>query len=125
MTISDFMTLFEKLGPFDLREADSQHADLVVENDQLDAWINLLDQHLGSPLKKTGEAVNFDAKKLTKAFGGIQKNQTLYVKSYETHHLMAMLWPWQNNRHTTLKLFHITVEEMDKMQKPGLFSTSN
>ncbi len=125
MTISDFTARLDSLGPYDLREADSQHADLVIENEYLDAWTSMLKDQFGAPLKKPGEAPKFDVKKLTRTYGGIQKDQTLYVKSFETHHLMVMLWPWQNHRHTTIKIFLITLEEMEKIQKPGFFSTSN
>jgi hypothetical protein len=37
-------------------------------------------------------------------FGGIRDGQTLYFGNEDKYSLFAMLWPWQDAEHITLKM---------------------
>lgn len=44
------------------------------------------------------------SKKTLKQFGGIMQGQTLYFKNYDSDNVIAMLWPWSDGVHTTVKI---------------------
>jgi hypothetical protein len=98
-----------------LRENSDSYEEIVIFNKDISEWNKILIQKLGPPLVPDGINENVwssdeispmekDAA-LDKAnsCGGIRGNQTLYYGTYESQKLLIMIWPWQDNVHTTLK----------------------
>lgn len=122
VTLNDIMTACDSLKRSEVRTIQGDQADLVVDNTDLSDWQEKLIGFLGQPNKQPGTRPDATAKALSKPFGGIQKEQTLFSKLFYNHCIIAMFWPWQNNQYTTLKLFVISKDDYQEMIKPGFFS---
>lgn len=59
---------------------------------------------LGPPVKLRWKKPDNNLKSLTRRYGGIRVGQTLYLKDYDDCRVVAMIWPWKDQKHTTLKL---------------------
>ncbi|MCH1928123.1 hypothetical protein L6232_25345, partial [Shewanella sp. C31] len=77
----------------------------VILNTDMAEWNKLLEEFLGPPAKAANEKPSKEQKKLTGSQGGIDKGQTLFKKESEGNLIVAMLWPWGDGAHTTLKIF--------------------
>jgi hypothetical protein len=49
-------------------------------------------------------AASLKAQKVTKNFGGIQTQQTLYYVDRGDISDCAMVWPWNDGKHVTIKM---------------------
>ena len=99
----------------ELRENSDSYEEIVVFNKDLSQWNKVLKEKLGPPLDHDGKnEADESSDKISSAektaaldkansCGGIRGNQTLYYGTYESQKLMIMIWPWQDNKHTTLK----------------------
>lgn len=122
MTIFDVMNSCSELKKSEVRNIDEESADFVVANETLSLWQQKFNDLLGTPIKQPHESAKFEAKAISKPFGGIQKDQTLYARQFTDHCIITMFWPWQNNKFTTIKVFSISKPVFEKMIKPGMFS---
>ena len=59
-------------------------------------------EFLGEPTKPVGQEPVAHQTQITAEFGGIRKEQILFEK--DENHLIAMIWPWQDKQHLTLKI---------------------
>ncbi len=90
----------------EVRRITDDYAELVFYNQKLDKWNKILGGILGSPKKPAGKEPSEDDLHLTRDYGGIWVNQTLFRKEFGDFTLIAMYWPWQDDIHTTLKMAH-------------------
>lgn len=88
----------------EVRRITDDYAELVFYNRKLDRWNKILGDILGPPKKPAGREPSEDDRHLTKDYGGIWVNQTLFRKEFGDFTIMAMYWPWQDDIHTTLKM---------------------
>ncbi|MDD5194810.1 MAG: hypothetical protein PHQ96_03930 [Candidatus Omnitrophica bacterium] len=58
----------------------------------------------GSPLFPSKTKLSKEISQEIEVFGGIMAGQTLYFLSRDGDTIFAMLWPWQDNQHITLKI---------------------
>lgn len=103
----DIKDMLEKCSALDICEnrcCTDQYAELVFENRQKNKWDRLLEDSLGPAVKPAGIEPTAEYLESTKPYGGIFKDQVLYRKEFGDNIIMAMLWPWQDRIHTTLKL---------------------
>ena len=61
---------------------------------------------LGEPVFPSNDKLTSQMQEAIKGFGGIQQGQTLYFKVEGANYTFAMLWPWQDGLHTTIKIIH-------------------
>lgn len=94
------------LPTVEIRDSSNDYLELVFFAANLPQWEQALTQHLGAPAKPPGTAPSADDKSITKNYGGVQKNQTLF-RGPATMPYIAMLWPWQDGEHITLKVAKI------------------
>ena len=99
--------IFEKcsmLSVEDKRCFTDDYVWLVFPNKQMDKWNEVFNDVFGPAAKPAGIMPSEDNLHLTKDYGGIRKNQTLFKKEFDNATVIAMFWPWQDNIRTTLKM---------------------
>ena len=104
MDFKAFREKISQLGVCEERSFSDNYIEVVFFTIDTDKWNNLLSEALGQALKPAGAAPTAEAQALTKDCGGIFANQTLFKKDFAQVSVMAMLWPWQDGEHTTLKM---------------------
>lgn len=96
---------FKQLKIDETREVSDDYLELVFYSDDLAMWHEVLKDAFGQPHKPVGEKPTKEISKITKQFGGVFGNQTFYMKKDGGQNIGAMLWPWQDDEHITLKVF--------------------
>ena len=86
----------------EIRQNSLNYEEIVFLTKDMSAWDKVLTEKLGPPVnseKKNGST----ALDLADTYGGIRNGQTLYFGTYESMQILIMIWPWQDNKHITLK----------------------
>ncbi len=91
----------------EVRRITDGYVELVFSNKRLDDWNRIFSDILGPAKKPAGIKPSKDDLHLTKDYGGIWVNQTLFSKEFDDSTVIAMYWPWQDDAHTTLKMAHV------------------
>lgn len=84
-----------------------EYVELVFYNKKLREWDKIFSNILGPAKKPAGVKPSQDDLHLTKDYGGIWVNQTLFTKEFDDFTVIAMYWPWQDHVYTTLKMAHL------------------
>lgn len=87
-----------------MREDQDNYLEAVVVKKELEKLTARLEKFLGSaisPSKLPKQLV-----RTLKEFGGIRAGQTLYFKEGEGSTVIAILWPWNDKEHTTVKIIN-------------------
>ena len=112
--IKDIFQRFQNLSIYETRSVTDSFVEIVLYNKDIQEWNKLLHEFMGEPFKEAAGKPSRQMKELTKEYGGIGKGQTLFKKDLEEVIILAMLWPWENGIHTTLKIF--TLKEKPDIQ---------
>ncbi len=96
----------EGLVMVESRQIQDDYVEVVFLNAELQAWQKHLEMFLGPALKPAGHAPEARHELMAKPYGGIRTGQTLYGKEFGPHRIVALLWPWQDNMNTTLKMYY-------------------
>ena len=96
-----------RLKVYEERCISDDYDEIVIYNKEMNEWHHIFKDFFGEPVKPVGAKPTADDLGITKAYGGIFNNQTLFKKECDDVLVIAMLWPWQNNVHTTLKIARI------------------
>ncbi|MBU1169491.1 MAG: hypothetical protein KKD44_07995 [Proteobacteria bacterium] len=91
-----------------IRKKTDKYSELVFFNKDLKKWDRALSGILGPPLKSRWKKPDENLTTITRTFGGIRVGQTLYYKEFDDCKILAMIWPWKDKTHTTLKLSKVT-----------------
>ncbi len=110
MIFQEILCAVQKLRCAEKRAQTERYLEVVIPQEILSQLKDLLAAYFGLPLKADGQPSSAAANSLSKPYGGIQKNQTLYFRENETIHEMALLWPWASGAFTTVKLIQEKVE---------------
>lgn len=90
-----------KEGGFEtLRVENENYLEAVLLKNKLEELMLKLDSFFGPAQNKPSA----QAQEAVGEFGGITKGQTLYFCQEGESFVFAMLWPWQDGEHITLKL---------------------
>ena len=108
MTLKEFSQRIAGLDVYQVREVSDDYQELVIFNADIQKWSVVLEGILGPPVKPPGVAPSGTDLVLCQIYGSIMKNQTLYRKAFGDATILAMLWPWQDGTHTTLKIGRVT-----------------
>lgn len=92
------------LNIFKKRKTSPTYREVVFFNKDAKKWNRILSGKLGAPVKSKWNGHDKSLERLTRKFGGIRKGQTVYVKEYDDFSVVAMIWPWKDKQHSTLKL---------------------
>ena len=98
--------IIEKCLKFDIyekRDITDEYCEIVFHNKDKDELEKTLTGILGAAVKGPKAKPATQDALITKNYGGIHNDQTLFKKEFEDGIVIAMLWPWQDGAHTTLK----------------------
>ena len=88
----------------EVRRGTDEYVELVFYSDRIDEITGAVSEILGPPRKPAGVKPSPQDSDLTKAYGGIWGDQTLFAGDCDDFTVIAMYWPWQDEVHTTLKM---------------------
>lgn len=104
MTINE---IFEKISVLQIKKKRSHeegYLEVVFYRKDLDVWERELKEIMGPAVKPFRTKPSEAHGKLAKPYGGIRSNQALYQKSFHAYDVIAMIWPWGDRQHMTLKI---------------------
>jgi len=104
MTLKQIIERFGTLSIYEERRISNEFCELVFHNEDTDEWNKIFADILGYAIKPAGIEPTEDDQYLTKDYGGIMFDQTLFKKEFDDVTVIAMFWPWQDGIHTTLKM---------------------
>lgn len=90
----------KSLGLDELRTDKDDYFEVVVIRAELEKLGGSLEKFLGVPVN----VLSAEMKKAIGAFGGIMAGQTLYFSHQDSNIVFAMLWPWKDGVHITVKI---------------------
>ena len=91
--------------PFEtLRMDRDNYFEAVIVKNEMTRLNEALNRFFGSPVFPSLSKLSFKAQELINGFGGIMPRQTLYFWNEGSDTVFAMLWPWQDGEHTTVKV---------------------
>ena len=102
-----YQELLEKVKELKFEEVRTDLPTLfeaVTQKDSLKKLTPILESCFGPPFKPAGQAPSSRVQEYTAGYGGIRKEQTLYRSEVGSIHTQAMLWPWSDGMHVTLKI---------------------
>jgi hypothetical protein len=86
-----------------LRKDTSGYFEAVILKKEIQSLSNCLEKFFGIPLYPSQNSLSFEVQRVIDDFGGITSGQTLYY-SGNKEIVFAMLWPWQDGMHITVKI---------------------
>ena len=110
MILNDVLEKCSQMTINQTRSTSDEYVELVFYTKDLVAWDQILTDTLGSPVKTPKQKAEKDDSRITEQFGGVWAGQTLFKKDNEDSTIIAMLWPWGDNVHTTLKLALLAIQ---------------
>lgn len=87
-----------------VRTAETDYLEVVAQNVLLGGVSAVLKKYFGEAFKPEGSDPSAEAITYAEPYGGIMKNQTMYLRQSESASEAAFLWPWGNGTATTLKI---------------------
>lgn len=120
MQLTEVFAKLQGLDIYEERSATNELVDVVFESKHAVIWQERMESILGPALKPQGEKGGSQAKKLTKAFGGVRPEQTVFYQAFGDYAVLALFWPWGNGRCTTCKVFQLS--EILPEESPSFFS---
>jgi hypothetical protein len=78
--------------------------ELVFYRQDIAEWERILSAFLGDPIKPGGKTPTSKDLALTASTGSIRVEQTLFEKADENGVIIAKFWPWQDEKHITLRM---------------------
>ncbi|MCG8431532.1 MAG: hypothetical protein MJA29_10220 [Candidatus Omnitrophica bacterium] len=94
-----------KTAVFEVKRVErDDFLEAVIVKSALDDLTAKLQSFFGEPVSSSGAALSPREQERVDSLGGIMPGQTLYLKQEQEMLVCAMLWPWQDGEHITLKL---------------------
>lgn len=87
-----------------LRIDGHNYFEAVIVKNELAKLTASLQRLFGSPAWPSKNRLLLQAQEITKDFGGIKPGQSLYFWNEGKDAIFAMLWPWQDGLHITVKI---------------------
>jgi len=84
-------------------DSDNYFEAVIVKNELANLTV-ILQRLFGLPAWPSRKLLLPQIQKIIKNFGGIRPGQALYFWSQGKDTIFAMLWPWEDGDHTTVKI---------------------
>ena len=107
MKLEDLNKKYSALAIYEERKRTPEYEELVFYKNEMKEWDRVLSEALGQAVKPAGKRPSAADAATAEAFGGIRADQVLYVRELEDAKIVAMIWPWSDGTHATLKVFYI------------------
>jgi len=104
MQFLDLRSEVKKIGFKVIRLDQDRYFEGFLAADQLPHLVSALEKFFGPPAVPGSKELSEQAREIAAEFGGIWSGQTFYFHSHENRAFFAMLWPWADKEHITLKL---------------------
>ena len=88
----------------ELRLDHDNYFEAVIIKEELDKLKGLLESFFGMPAFPSKNGLTQEMRQATSDAGGIMAGQTLYYSDRDADVIFAMLWPWKDGRHITVKI---------------------
>jgi len=89
-----------------LRADNSDYFEAVFSKEGIMKLNESLKNTLGEPVWPSSDKLTLQIQEAINGFGGIHQGQTLYFRNEGAHVIFAMLWPWGDGEHTTIKIIY-------------------
>lgn len=93
----------------EIREEGEDYFEAVLTKNELAGLTSTLNKFFGSPAWPSEKPLSAQARKVVEDFGDIMEGQTLYFWQEGNDAVFAMLWPWGDKNHVTLKIGKVTI----------------
>ncbi len=120
MSLIEIAERLKKLKIKEERFVSENYIEMVFLTSEKKAWMAVLEEILGKPAKAEQKTPSREDLILTEKMGGVRKDQILFHKAFPENLIWAMLWPWQDGTHITLKMGHKNLTE----SSPSVSSSS-
>ena len=107
MTYPELVEETKKLKFWEKRVDSPDILEFVINQELLNPLTRLLENYFGVPFKPAQQAPSREASAYSAAYGGIQKNQTLYYRDADTVSHCALLWPWSDGKLISVKIAQV------------------
>jgi len=104
MQFSDLKEKVKSIGFDELRTERDNYFEAVIVKDKVRRLVPRLKGFFGSPVWPSRNRLPLQIEETIKDFGGIMTGQTLYFRQGNRDIVFAMLWPWKDGEHTTVKI---------------------
>jgi hypothetical protein len=104
MELKEIIDCCSHLNVIEKRCLTDEFIEMVFLNEDINEWHRILSAFLGAPRKPKGKEPDAEDLRLTAKTGGIRIEQTLFEKEFEHTAIIAKFWPWQDKKHTTLRM---------------------
>jgi hypothetical protein len=104
MKFAELMAQLKKLKFDTVRSDSDDYFEVVFIQDSLSEISQKLEGFFGLPLFPSDTGLTEQVRQEAQKYGGIMAGQTLYFSQQDAAVILAMLWPWSDKRHTTLKI---------------------
>ena len=113
MTLREIIERCKRLGVDEERCKSDKYNELVFYKKDIDEWYKMFADVLGPAVKPVGKKPNREHLLLTKDYGGMWVGQTLFRKEFKDVTVIAMIWPWEDGVHATLKMALLETEKSE------------
>jgi len=107
MVLKTLIEQYNKLTVAEERQIEDDYIEVVINNAALEEWSRILTTALDHVKKPAGTPPTEEDLTITDNFGGIHDGQTLFQKKFDEGMVIAMLWPWGDQMHTTIKIIFL------------------
>ncbi len=104
MNFSELKGLVKEVEFDTVRSDSGNYFEAVLVKNNLAGLTAKLATFFDSPFNSGQKGVPDKVQEAIQDFGGIKQGQTLYFCQEDASIIFAMLWPWQDNYHITLKI---------------------
>lgn len=88
----------------EIRLDKETYFEVVITKEELNKLKKILESFFGTAIFPSENKLPSEISQTISPFGAIWPGQTLYYSNDTENTVFAMLWPWQDNQHTTLKI---------------------
>ena len=84
-------------------DCDNFFEGVIVAN-EVKKLTDRLERFLGEPVWPSKNRLSFAVQAAVESYGGLMPGQTLYYAGQDSNAVLAMVWPWRDGKHTTIKV---------------------
>ena len=96
-----------KAGCFDTLRIDCDNFfEAVVIHDEVQKLTERLERFFGEPVWPSPNRPGYEIQQTIESVGGLTPGQTMYYSGAGAGAVFAMLWPWRDGKHTTVKIIN-------------------
>ncbi len=103
-SIEELVRTLKNIEHEEIRNESETYLEIVFNTGVMDKIKPVLEDYYGPAFKQAGVKAEPEVNEISKAYGGVQKEQALYYKNSQGISQLAMLWPWQDGKRITIKI---------------------